>query len=149
MTPAEEAHFIQLWQQGATYAAIADALGIPMGTVSSRASALQADGKIAKRPKGGTYPRQRPQGRSAAGGEPFTVHRPRSTSTLAPWMVHRLLSTVHRPPRYLGAEATQALGPLDRLRAPGHAGGAAAPGGRPWAEPQPPRAGSFATISHP
>jgi hypothetical protein len=61
MTPADEATFIELWQQGATYAAIAQALGIPTGTVSSRASALQAQGKIAKRPRGGAYPHQQAQ----------------------------------------------------------------------------------------
>jgi DNA-directed RNA polymerase specialized sigma24 family protein len=39
MTPDAEAHFITLWQQGATPAAIAQALGIPQGTVKSRAHA--------------------------------------------------------------------------------------------------------------
>jgi DNA-directed RNA polymerase specialized sigma24 family protein len=50
MTPAEEAQFIQLWQQGASYATIAQALGIPAGTVSSRAKRLAEQGKIQPRP---------------------------------------------------------------------------------------------------
>ena len=35
MTPAEEAHFIQLWQAGAEQAAIAQQLGIPVGTAAA------------------------------------------------------------------------------------------------------------------
>jgi DNA-directed RNA polymerase specialized sigma24 family protein len=37
MTPADEAHFIALWQQGASYKVIAAALGCPLGTVASDA----------------------------------------------------------------------------------------------------------------
>jgi DNA-binding IclR family transcriptional regulator len=58
MTPADEATFIQLWQQGATYTVIARALGIPGGTVGSRATRLVKQGKIQPRPRGGSYPRQ-------------------------------------------------------------------------------------------
>jgi DNA-directed RNA polymerase specialized sigma24 family protein len=36
MTPADEATFIQLWQQGASYRELAAALGGPLGTVASR-----------------------------------------------------------------------------------------------------------------
>jgi hypothetical protein len=46
MTAAEEAQFIQLWNQGASYKAIAAALGGPLGTVASRSAALAAQGKI-------------------------------------------------------------------------------------------------------
>jgi hypothetical protein len=53
MTPAEEAGFIALWQQGLETAAIAAQLGIPPGTARSRAYALQQQGKIQPRPKGG------------------------------------------------------------------------------------------------
>jgi hypothetical protein len=53
MTPAEEATFIRLWQQGASYHNIAQALGCPLGTVASRAAALVAQGKIQPRPRGG------------------------------------------------------------------------------------------------
>jgi hypothetical protein len=38
MTPADEAHFIQLWQQGASYRDLAQALGCPLGTVASRSA---------------------------------------------------------------------------------------------------------------
>jgi DNA-directed RNA polymerase specialized sigma24 family protein len=41
MTPDAEAHFIALWPQGLETAAIAAQLGIPRGTVSSRAHRLQ------------------------------------------------------------------------------------------------------------
>jgi hypothetical protein len=61
VTPADEAHFIQLWNAGMETAAIAQALGIPRGTVSSRASTLAKQGKIQPRPKGGAYPRQQAQ----------------------------------------------------------------------------------------
>jgi DNA-binding transcriptional MocR family regulator len=89
MTPADEARFIQLWQQGASYAAIAQALGCPQGAVSSRAAALPREGKIQARPRGGTYPRQKARGRSEAEGPPSTVH---------PGTVDGPPSTVHRPP---------------------------------------------------
>ncbi len=63
MTPADEARFIQLWQQGASYAEIAQAMGLKLGTVGSRASTLVRQGKIQPRPRGGAYPRQKVQGR--------------------------------------------------------------------------------------
>ena len=40
MPPADEATFIQLWQQGLSQDPMARPLGIPRGTVSSRASTL-------------------------------------------------------------------------------------------------------------
>jgi hypothetical protein len=123
MTPAEEARFIALWNAGTETAEIGRQLGIPVGTVSSRAATLARQGKIQRRPKGGNYPRSTAQGRSGAEGRP---------------------STVHGPPGHLGVEA---LGPLDRLCAPGHAGGVAAPGRRPWAEPEPVGAGSPGTVA--
>jgi hypothetical protein len=46
MTQAEERKFIQLWQDGASYKVIAQALGCPLGTVASRSAALAAQGKI-------------------------------------------------------------------------------------------------------
>ena len=61
MTPDEEARFITLWQQGASQAAIAQALGIPVGTVKSRAHHLAVQGKIQPRPRGGAYPRRQRQ----------------------------------------------------------------------------------------
>jgi hypothetical protein len=46
MTPAEEARFIELWSQGASYRELAAALGCPLGTVASRSAALAAQGKL-------------------------------------------------------------------------------------------------------
>jgi DNA-directed RNA polymerase specialized sigma24 family protein len=46
MTPTEEARFIALWNAGTETAAMAQQLGIPVGTVSSRAAALRQQGKI-------------------------------------------------------------------------------------------------------
>jgi hypothetical protein len=65
MTPALssrpwEAEFIRLWERGATQAEIAQALGIPLGTVKSRAHTLQQQGKIQPRPRGGLVPVQTP-----------------------------------------------------------------------------------------
>jgi transposase len=60
MTPAEqEATLIALWTQGLEIAAIAQHLGIPKGTVQSRAHRMQQRGLIQPRPKGGDYQRQR------------------------------------------------------------------------------------------
>ena len=51
MTPADEARFIQLWQEGASYRAIAQALGCPLGTVASRSAALAAKDSPSERPE--------------------------------------------------------------------------------------------------
>jgi hypothetical protein len=111
MTPAEEARFIALWQAGTEQTAIAQALGIPRGTVSSRASALAKQGKIQPRPKGGAYPRQKAQGRLGAEGPPSTVHHKPST-------VDRPPSTVSHLQVDLAAALTAALQPvLARLEA--------------------------------
>jgi DNA-binding Lrp family transcriptional regulator len=75
MTPAEEeAILIALWQEGLEIAAIAQRLGIPKGTVQSRAHRLQARGLIQPRPKGGAYPRQKALARSEGSSPP--VQRP-------------------------------------------------------------------------
>jgi hypothetical protein len=55
-----EPEFIRLWARGATQAQIAAALGIPHGTVKSRAHRLQQQGKIPARPREGLAPVQRP-----------------------------------------------------------------------------------------
>jgi DNA-binding transcriptional MocR family regulator len=77
MTPAEEARFITLWQQGASYRALAQALGCALGTVGSRAAALEAQGKLQTRPRGGAYPRQQAlaarTGRAGRRAEPSAV----------------------------------------------------------------------------
>jgi DNA-binding transcriptional MocR family regulator len=85
MTPAEEARFIALWTAGTETAAMAQALGIPRGTVGSRAYALQRQGKIQPRPKGGNYPMQRRQRRqedtptTPTSPVPKVVHAPPMT----------------------------------------------------------------------
>src|SRR5688500_5642792 len=66
MTPTEEARFIALWQQGASYRDLAQALGCALGTVGSRAAALVAQGKIQPRPRGGAYPRRQALARQEA-----------------------------------------------------------------------------------
>jgi hypothetical protein len=68
MTPADEAEFIQLRNQGASYKAIAQAQRCPLGTVASRSAALAAQGKITPRQRGGAKARQ--------GGTPAPVQRP-------------------------------------------------------------------------
>jgi hypothetical protein len=77
MTPDEKAHFIELWQQGASYCDIAQALGCALGTVGSRAAALVAQGKIHPRPRGGNYPRSKAQVRQQPSPPP--VQRPVQT----------------------------------------------------------------------
>jgi hypothetical protein len=74
MTPAAEARFIELWQQGASYKALAAAFGCPLGTVASWAAALEAAGKIQRRPRGGAYPSRRAEARSE--NAPAPVQRP-------------------------------------------------------------------------
>ena len=61
MTPDEERAFIALWNAGTETATIARQLGIPQGTVFSRAHTLVRQGKIQPRPRGGAYPTQRRQ----------------------------------------------------------------------------------------
>jgi DNA-directed RNA polymerase specialized sigma24 family protein len=63
MTPADEATFITLWQQGASYRELAAALGCALGTVAWRAQALVAQGKIQPRPRGGAYASRRAKAR--------------------------------------------------------------------------------------
>jgi transposase len=57
--------FIALWQQGLAIREIAQRLGVPYGTVQSRAHRLQQQGKIQPRARGGAYPRQRALARQA------------------------------------------------------------------------------------
>jgi hypothetical protein len=78
-----EAELIALWNQGLEITAMAQRLGIPKGTVQSRAHRLQARGLIQPRPKGGAYPRQKAQARSD--GSPAT---PTPPMTPAPPVAH-------------------------------------------------------------
>jgi hypothetical protein len=73
MTPADEATFIALWNEGLESAEIGRQLCIPRGTVSSRAKRLVAQGKIQPRQRGGAYPKQRALARSEAEGGPSTL----------------------------------------------------------------------------
>jgi hypothetical protein len=68
MTPAEEAEFIALWSQGLSQDVMAQRLGIPIGTVKSRAHALAHAGKLTPRPRGGAYPRQKALARQESRG---------------------------------------------------------------------------------
>ena len=80
MTPTDEATFIQLWQQGLSQDAIPQQLGIPVGTVKSRAHTLAHAGKLTPRPRGGAYPSRRAKARP--GDTPPPVQRPvQSTDT--------------------------------------------------------------------
>jgi DNA-binding transcriptional MocR family regulator len=88
MTPAEEARFIQLWTAGTTQTAIAQALGIPRGTVASRAYHLVRQGKIQPRPKGGAYPHQQALARQ----EQLPVH---SRADPSPEPMHPPVHPVH------------------------------------------------------
>jgi hypothetical protein len=71
MTPADEATFITLWSQGLSQDAMAQRLGIPIGTVKSRAHALAHAGKLTPRPRGGAHPRQKALAQQA--GTPASV----------------------------------------------------------------------------
>ncbi len=53
MTDTEERTFLQLWHAGLSHAAMAQALGCPVGTVKSRLHTLLQQGKIQRRPRGG------------------------------------------------------------------------------------------------
>jgi hypothetical protein len=110
MTPTDEARFIALWQQGASYADIATAMGLKAGTVGSRAAALQAAGKIDKRPRGGAYPRQQALARQD--------HTPvQSSADPSLEVMHPPVHTVHRVQAQLyalhGAVQQEVESPID------------------------------------
>jgi DNA-binding Lrp family transcriptional regulator len=68
VTPDEEAEFIAWWREGLSLKDIAARLGIPPGTVSSRAAALRRQGvALDKRPQGGAYPSQRAKTQHGSG----------------------------------------------------------------------------------
>lgn len=84
MTPTEEVRFIELWQQGLESAEIARQLGIPRGTVSSRAATLVRQGKIQPRPRGGVYPKQQAKARQGQGHDAAPVQSSAEPLTLTP-----------------------------------------------------------------
>jgi DNA-binding transcriptional MocR family regulator len=77
MTPADEALFVTLWQQGVSYRELAAALGCPLGTVASRSAALVAQGKIQPRPRGALTLADVP--RPGRRTPPRPPHHPRSS----------------------------------------------------------------------
>jgi hypothetical protein len=125
MTPDDEATFITLWQQGASQQALAERLGVPVGTIKSRAAALARQGKIQPRPRGGAYPRQKAQGRGPSsrpvqnGAERGAVH-----ATVQSSAVHALdtgAQTVHDGaelpiPAAVAAEFRRLWAAIDALR---------------------------------
>jgi DNA-binding transcriptional MocR family regulator len=127
VTPADEATFIALWQQGTGQQELAARLGVPIGTIKSRASALARQEKIQARPKGGAYPRQRHQAQQEEA--PSAVHRP--PVDRPPSTVDHGPSTVHPLQADLTAALAAALQPvLARLEAL-ETGLTRQPGGRP------------------
>jgi hypothetical protein len=84
MTPADEARFIELWQQGVDSATIGQQLGIPRGTVGSRAATLVRQGKISPRPRGGAYPKQKALARLSPDGTPAPPATPTAPAPPAP-----------------------------------------------------------------
>jgi DNA-directed RNA polymerase specialized sigma24 family protein len=79
MTSADEARFIQLWQQGLTHEAMAQALGCPVGTVKSRLHTLLQQGKIQRRRERASPPATPPRSpwwRSRSCGKSSTVSMP-------------------------------------------------------------------------
>ena len=91
MTSTEEQAFIALWQQGLSHDAMAQQLGIPIGTVKSRAHTRAHAGKLTPRPRGGAYPRQKALARQESRGVSPDTSRvsPRvSPDTAGPQPVH-------------------------------------------------------------
>jgi hypothetical protein len=84
MTPADEATFCALWQQGLSQDAIAQRLGIPIGTVKSRAHTLAHTGKLTPRPRGGAYPRQKALARQEDPPAPARAPAPLAPSSNGP-----------------------------------------------------------------
>jgi hypothetical protein len=137
VTPADEATFVTLWQQGASQQELAAQLRVPVGTIKSRASALARQGKIQARPKEGAYPRQRHQTAMIPAQQPVQsgadMHGARSVQSLPE-------SRLRRP----RGQHPRALAPLPQTRA---AGAHRSPGPGPGDYPEPggsgdPRAGT-------
>jgi hypothetical protein len=76
MTPADEATFIAMWEQGASYRELAAALRCPLGTIASRSAALVAQGKI--------QPRRRATARPEGAPAPARVPAPAPADAALP-----------------------------------------------------------------
>jgi cell division septation protein DedD len=93
-----EATLIDLWQQSLEIAAIAQRLGVPYGTIQSRAHRLQREGKIQPRGRGGAYPRRRALARQAeTPAPPVPPTAPAAPALPAP-PVTPATPTTHAPP---------------------------------------------------
>jgi hypothetical protein len=108
MTPAEEARFIALWQQGATYRAIAQSLDCALDTVGSRAYTLVRQGKIQARPKGGNYPMQQRRRRQEETPAPQVLPATPAMTFVAVPEIQEMLSLVQDlPVRVIALEQTR------------------------------------------
>jgi hypothetical protein len=119
MTPADEARFIALWNSGTETAAIAQAFGIPLGTVSSRAATLVRQGKIQARPKGGAFPHQQArQERAPAPPAPQLPPAPPAMTFVAVPEIQEILSVVKDlQARVISLEQTRVIS-LEQTRVP-------------------------------
>jgi hypothetical protein len=130
MTPTDEAEFIALWTAGLEIAAIAQRLGIPKGTVDSRATALRKRGvDLAKRPRGGAYPAQRALARQE--GTPAQAPAPppadaalltRETPAITFMAVPEVRELIHTVNDLVARVATLEAGTRDGTRGHPHPG---------------------------
>jgi hypothetical protein len=98
MTGTDEARFIQLYQEGASYQAIAQAMSCAIGTVASRAAALVAQGKIQPRRRPKTRPEDPPAPAQAPAPPPadsaLPTRDPPAITFMAVPEVRELIQTV-------------------------------------------------------
>jgi DNA-binding transcriptional MocR family regulator len=91
-----EAEFTALWNQGIEITEMAQRLGIPKGTVQSRAHRPQQRGLIQPRPRGGAYPSQPALARQerapaqAPAPAPARVHIEQWTVRLSTALIERI-----------------------------------------------------------
>ena len=137
MTPTDEATFIALWQQGASYREIAQALDCPLGTVASRSAALAAQGKIQPRPRGAPPDAPRPGRRTHPRRHPRRHPRPHPRTRRSP---------PARPPRSPSGGARSAR--IDPHRQGLSGAGGSPRSGHPRRHPPPP-APAIPPASHP
>jgi hypothetical protein len=100
MPPTEEVEFIRLWQEGASYQAIAQAMRCPLGTVASRSAALAAQGKIEPRRRAKARPPLALSDTTETGPVHTPVQNPVQISTPPSGTVHTSVHTSpdHPPP---------------------------------------------------
>jgi hypothetical protein len=100
MTGSDEARFIQLYQEGASYRDIAQAMPCAIGTVASRAAALVAQGKIQPRRRAKARPLLALSDTTETGPVHTPVQNPVQISTPPSGTVHTSVHTSpdHPPP---------------------------------------------------